>query len=129
MPRLAKAWLWATVLQYREGLTDRQAAEAVRARIDWKYLLGLPLLDSLLEKLVEKKLVKARGKQRTDSTHVLLAIRQLQRVEVVGETLRRVLNQVTEVAPKWLLAQITPEWFTRYGPRFDKYRLPKAKSR
>ena len=141
----------ATVLQYREGLTDRQAAEAVRARIDWKYLLGLPLTDpgfhysvlsefrdrliagglemSLLEKLVEKKLVKARGKQRTDSTHVLLAIRQLQRVEVVGETLRRVLNEVAEVAPAWLLAQITPEWFTRYGPRFDKYRLPKAKSK
>jgi transposase len=30
-----------TILQFREHLTDRQAAEAVRARIDWKYLLGL----------------------------------------------------------------------------------------
>jgi transposase len=30
-----------TILQFRENLTDRQAAEAVRARIDWKYLLGL----------------------------------------------------------------------------------------
>jgi transposase len=30
-----------TVLQFRENLSDRQAAEAVRARIDWKYLLGL----------------------------------------------------------------------------------------
>ncbi len=89
----------------------------------------MSLLDSLLEKLVEKKPVNARGKQRTDSTHVLLAIRQLQRVEVVGETLRRVLDQVAEVAPEWLLAQITPEWFARYGPRFDKYRLPKAKSK
>src|SRR3954454_25003539 len=35
-----------TVLQFRENLSDRQAAEAVRARIDWKYLLGLDLSDS-----------------------------------------------------------------------------------
>src|SRR5438105_14947672 len=34
-----------TLLQFREQLTDRQAAEAVRARIDWKYLLGLELTD------------------------------------------------------------------------------------
>src|SRR6476659_7341456 len=32
-----------TILQFRENLADRQAAEAVRARIDWKYLLGLEL--------------------------------------------------------------------------------------
>src|SRR5215212_7978602 len=34
-----------TVLQFVEGLADRQAAEAVRSRIDWKYLLGLELTD------------------------------------------------------------------------------------
>ena len=37
---------WVTVLQFAEGLTDRQAAEAVRARIDWKYVLGLDLVDA-----------------------------------------------------------------------------------
>ena len=36
---------WVTILQFRESLSDRQAAEAVRARIDWKYLLGLDLTD------------------------------------------------------------------------------------
>ena len=36
---------WVTILQLRESLSDRQAAEAVRARIDWKYLLGLELTD------------------------------------------------------------------------------------
>src|SRR5918995_5329 len=103
-----------TVLQFREQLSDRQAAEAVRARIDWKYLLSLELSDagfdfSVLsefrarlvkggaEELVFEKLlawsqaaglVKARGKQRTDSTHVVAAIRLLNRVELVGETLR-----------------------------------------
>src|SRR5690349_9683530 len=35
-----------TLLQFRENVADRQAAEAVRARIDWKYLLGLALTDS-----------------------------------------------------------------------------------
>src|SRR6516164_4911742 len=34
-----------TVMQFAEGLSDRQAAEAVRARIDWKYALGLELTD------------------------------------------------------------------------------------
>src|SRR5215470_9050980 len=35
-----------TIMQFREQLSDRQAAEAVRARIDWKYLLGLELTDA-----------------------------------------------------------------------------------
>ena len=35
-----------TVMQFAENLSDRQAADAVRGRIDWKYLLGLPLTDS-----------------------------------------------------------------------------------
>jgi transposase len=35
-----------SVLQFLEGLSDRQAADAVRGRIDWKYLLGLELTDS-----------------------------------------------------------------------------------
>ena len=34
-----------TILQFREDLPDRRAAEALRARIDWKYLLGLELTD------------------------------------------------------------------------------------
>src|ERR687886_1554831 len=36
----------ATVLQFAEGLSDRQAADAVRSRIDWKYVLGLDLTDA-----------------------------------------------------------------------------------
>ena len=100
-----------TVLQRAEKLTDRLAAEAVRARLDWKYLLGLPLddpgfdhtvlaefrakaaaagleqvaLDALLERLVSAGLVKARGKQRTDSTHVVAAVAALNRLELAGE--------------------------------------------
>src|SRR5687767_7658718 len=84
-----------TVLQFLEHLSDRQAADAVRARIDWKYALGLELtdpgfhfsalsefrsrlvaggaehllLDTMLERFKARGLVRARGKQRTDSTH------------------------------------------------------------
>src|SRR5438445_5822217 len=106
-----------TLMQFRENLADRQAAEAVRARIDWKYLLGLELDDPgfdhsvlcefrarllaggaeerLLGKLLDacqaRALLKARGRQRTDSTRVLAAIRALNRLELVGETLRAAL--------------------------------------
>jgi DNA replication protein DnaC/transposase len=102
-----------TVLQFAEGLADRQAADAVRGRIDWKYALGLELTDPgfdfpvlcefcarlidggaerlLLEAMLETckghGLVKARGKQRTDSTHVLAAIRTLNRLELAAEAL------------------------------------------
>jgi transposase len=85
-----------TILQCREQLSDRHAAEAVRARLEWKYLLGLELSDAgvefaglsalrdrllagPVEALVVAKrlercralgLLQARGQQRTDSTPV-----------------------------------------------------------
>ncbi len=139
-----------TVMQYMEGLTDRQTAEAVRSRIDWKYALGLSLkyagfdysilspfrerllaghqeallFERVLERLKEQGLLKHKAQQRTDSTHVLAAVRHLNRLECVGETLRRVLDDVARLAPDWLLTQITPDWFERYSRRFEVYRLP-----
>src|SRR5215472_16583400 len=141
----------ATIMQFRENLADRQAAEAVRARIDWKYLLSLELtdpgfdfsvlsafrdrllagsaeellLDRLLERCQALGLLTARGQQRTDSTHVLAAIRGLNRLELVAETLRAALNAVATVAPDWLQA-ITPlAWYERYSRRIEESRLPK----
>src|SRR5712692_326653 len=129
-----------TIMQYAEGLSDRQAAEAVRSRIDWKYALNLELtdpgfdytvlcefrarlivgnteqllLDALLTRCRERKLLKARGRQRSDSTHVLGAIRALNRLECVGETLRHALNSLAVVAPEWLRSQSHTEWVARY---------------
>jgi transposase len=149
-----------SVLQFAEDLSDRQAADAVRGRIDWKYVLGLELtdsgfdasvlsefrtrlvageaelvlLDALLDRCRSVGLVKARGRQRTDSTHVLAAIRVLNRLELVGETLRHALQQVARVAPTWLegLGQqggwFEPDWRRRYGRRFEEFRLPRAKA-
>ena len=141
-----------TILQFREDLPDRHAAEAVRARIDWKYLLGLELTDPgfdhsvlcefrsrllagsaeerLLGRLLEvcqtRGLLKARGRQRTDATHVLASIRVLNRLELVGETLRAALNELATVAPDWLRSLAPHAWHERYARRIEDGRLPRA---
>ena len=143
-----------TVMQFAEGLSDRQAAEAVRARIDWKYALGLALtdpgfdfsvlsefrarliagsaehllLDRLLVACAERGLLKARGRQRTDSTHVLGALRVLSRLECVAETLRVALEAIVVAAPAWGQTHIPAAWRERYGRRIEDYRLPKSQT-
>jgi transposase len=52
------------------------------------------LLDTLLARLRQLGLIKPRGRQRTDSTYVLAAVRRLNRLERVGETLRAALNEL-----------------------------------
>ncbi len=144
-----------TVLQFRENLSDRQAAEAVRARIDWKYLLGMELTDAgfdfsvlsefrtrllqggseavLLEKMLDRcrslGLVKARGTQRTDATRVLAAIRVLNRLELVGEALRAALNELATAAPDWLRGVAPVEWYQRYSRRVEGDRLPQSQEK
>lgn len=84
------------------------------------------MLDILLKQFKERGWLKARGKQRTDSTHVLAAIRTLNRLEGLGETLRAALNALATVAPEWLRSWVPTEWFERYGRAVDEYRLPKG---
>lgn len=72
----------------------------------------------------QKKLLKARAKQRTDSTHVLAAIRVLNRLEMIVETMRAALNQIATIAPDWLAQVSIPEWFERYSRRGEQSRLP-----
>ena len=143
-----------TVMQFIEGLTDRQAADAVRGHIDWKYALSLELndpgfdysvlsefrqrfiiagrelelLNQMLARFQELGWLKNRGRVRTDSTHVLAAVRQLNRLELVGETLRHTLNDLAYFAPDWLKSRVDVDWFERYSLRFEQYRLPKSKA-
>src|SRR4051812_15084553 len=84
------------------------------------------MLDTLLDRLRDLGLVKPRGRQRTDSTHVLAAVRGLNRLERVGETLRAALNEVAVMAPAWLQALAPAEWYERYARRVENYRLPKT---
>src|ERR687886_2020130 len=80
----------------------------------------------MLDHWVAWSLLKARGKQRTDSTHIVAAVRELNRLEIVGETLHHALNILAQVDPDWVRGQVTAEWFLRYGQRFSDYRLPKG---
>src|SRR5713101_7970632 len=141
-----------TVLQALENLSDRQAAEMVRGRLDWKYALSLPLddegfdasilvdfrqrlvdheaQDRLLEPILrvcrQRSWLKAGGKQRTDSTWVIANVRGLSSLESVGESLRAALNEIADVAPDWLLEIVSPDWFDRYVHRLELQRLPKS---
>ena len=88
----------------------------------------LLLFETMLTLFREQGLVTAKGRQRTDSTHVLAAIHVLNRLECIGETLRHALNRVATLAPEWLQSWVPSEWFTRYSRRFEEYRLPPGKA-
>jgi len=144
-----------TVLQFTEDLTDRQAADAVRGRLDWKYCLGLELddegfdfsvlsefrsrlvagsleltiLDLLLDRLKGLGLLAAGARQRTDSTHVLGRIRDLNRLELAGESVRAALEALAAAAPDWLATVIDGSWQQVYGQRIDEIRLPESQTR
>ena len=141
-----------SVLQFAESLADRQAADAVRPRIDWKYLLGLELtdpgfdasvlsefrtrvvaggaeeqlLDRLLDLCRQRGWLAAGGRQRTDSTHVLAAVRALNRLGCARQALRLTLNTLAEVAPDWLRSWVPAAWVERYDRHNDDpwQRLP-----
>jgi transposase len=139
-----------TAFQSLESLSDRQAADAVRARIDWKYALGLELTDPgfhfgvlsefrarlvggdaehllpdrMLERLKARGLVEARGKQRTGSTHALAAVHDLHLLGLAGETLRAALDDLAAVVPDRLRTVAPAAWFERYARRIEEYRLP-----
>jgi transposase len=126
----------ATIFPFAAHLPDRQAADAVRGRIDGKDARSRDRTDPgfdhtvlsefrsrlvdggaaslrfdlLLTQFRQRGLLKARGRQRTDSTHVLAAI--------------RALNVLAVVAPDWLRAQSQPEWVERYVHRSEDDRLP-----
>ena len=154
-PGLSPAQLaMVTVLEFIEDLTDRQAADAVRGHVDWKYCLGLELedegfdasvlpgfrerlveggaerviFDRLLARLKELGLLGAGGRQRTDSTHVLARIRDLNRLELAGETVRAALEALAAAAPGWLAAVIDASWQQVYGQRIDNLRLPESQA-
>ena len=137
-----------TLVQYRQNLSDRQAAETLRARIDVKYLLGLSLADAgfdfsalsefrarlqgggseatlrerLLERCRELGLVRAGERARTDATRVLAAVRVMNRLEQVAETLRAALNELARAAPAWLTVVAPAVWYERYARRIEDSR-------
>jgi hypothetical protein len=145
-----------TVLQFAEDLTDRQAAAMAVRAIDWKYALGAELTDTgfdasvlskfrtrladhglervVFDRLVEHcrqaGLVGAGGKQRTDSTHVLSAVRSLNRLELAGESVRAAVEALAVAAPGWLAGHIdVAEFAHRYGPCVGGWTMPSLKTK
>jgi transposase len=143
-----------SIMEFAENLTDRQAADAVRSRIDWKYALSLELTDegfdfsvlsefrqrlleheagerllnTMLEQFVQAGLLSSGGTQRTDSTYVLASVRDLNRLELAGRTLQAALDAIAEIAPDWLRQRAAPEWYVRYGQPVSDFRLPQKAS-
>ncbi|MER7959911.1 transposase [Streptomyces sp. NPDC096030] len=144
-----------TVFQMAENLTDRQAAEAVRDRLSWMYALGLGLedtgfdftvlsqfrtrvvehqleekvLDLLLARLSGQGLLGGGGKQRTDSTHVISAVRDLNRLELAGESVRAAVEALTVAAPHWVATVLDVPGWSRDDTRIDTWRMPSSKTK
>ena len=141
-PGLSPAQLaTVSVLQFLLDLSDRDAAEAVRCRTGFKYALGLDLddpgfhhsvlgdfrdrlleegradrlLDLALARLKEAGLVRERTTQRTGSTHVLAAVRDLTRLELVTEAVRAALEELARTAGHALDGLADDDWGRRYG--------------
>ncbi|WP_433192206.1 transposase [Nocardia sp. CA-107356] len=138
------------VLQYVLDLSDRQVAEAVRCRIDFKYALALELndpgfhhsvlsdfrdrlaegdradrlLDLVLARLADAGLVRERTTQRTDCTHVLAVVRDLTRLELITEAVRAALEELARAAPHLLTGLVDEEWGRRYGRQMRVGRNP-----
>jgi hypothetical protein len=139
------------VMQSRAGLTDRQAAEAVRRCMAWQDVLSLDLhapgfactllhdgrqrflahaaghrfLETFLATCKARGWIKARGTQRTDATHGLAAIRTLQRVAGVLAAMHDALNHLRAAAPAWGQQPVPLAWYTRDGLCSDQTRRPK----
>jgi IS5 family transposase len=143
-----------TILQFRHNLSDRAAAQALADRISWKYCLGLELEDTgfdysvlsefrarlseggrsdallslMLQRLKAAGLVKAGGRQRTDSTHVIACVRRLNRIESVGEGLRAALEAIAATSPDWIVPLLREGWDERYGRKVETARLLSRKN-
>jgi len=127
----------------------------VAGRIDWKYALGLELddpgfdnsvlsklrgrlvehelsrlcFDKVLDRCRELGLVKPGGKQRTDSTHVVAAVRDLTHAELAGEAVRALAKALAAVAPDFLAEAVDlTVWAKLYGPRACDWNWPWAKA-
>ncbi len=138
-----------TVFQMLEKVPDRTAAEYVVTRLDWKYALHLPLayagfhftdlsafrarllehhqerliFDQLLTRLKDIGVIKAQGKTRTDSTHVLGVVERLSQLELVLESLRLALLAVMYADPEWVSQQLPASFIAAHEQRQSEFGL------
>lgn len=144
----------ATLVQFLEGLTDRQFANALPVRLDWKYFLHMDLgdvgfdasvmsdfrgritsndatdliLESVLKAAKDQGLLKHET-QRSDSTHILAAVRDLNRLEFVHETVRTTMEALAECDFDFVNGIARKDWGERYGAQCFNFRIPKSENK
>jgi transposase len=132
-----------TVFQFVEKLPDRAAAQMAVMRLDWKYALRQELgwkgfhysdlcnfrkrlmqhdrENQVFEKVVaylrEQGYIKAGGPQRTDSTHILGAVRALSTIDLARETIRVALRALSSSDAPWTLRYLPASFVETYAPK------------
>lgn len=130
----------ATFLQFKEKLSDRQAEEASRLRVDWKYALHLSMyypgltrvmlckyrqrvysnppweqeFQSILDQFIELGLNQAPAEASHTAVAVQDEVCSQSRLEEIMLAQRRALEALATNYPKWLRNVIQPHWYTRY---------------
>ncbi|MBK8046168.1 MAG: transposase [Anaerolineales bacterium] len=153
-PSVETLWRLAlmTALAFAENLTDRQVADVVATHLNWKYVLGLELhtqsfhfsalsefrarlheheverqlLDQFLVQVYAVGMVRGRGRKQMDSTQMLAAVRRLNRLDCVHETLGYALKSLEEEAPAWVMTHIPGAWLGIYCHRMVHDHYPKG---
>ena len=134
-----------TLFQFAEGLPDRQAADAVRTRLDWKYALHLPMdypgldhsalsefrqrlrcntaghatFQRLLTQVAAFGLLGNGDKRQAEVVDVLAAVDALGRAQAAKERTSRALEALAAAHPSWLRAASLPHWYGRYDQTFS----------
>src|SRR5258705_424737 len=112
---------------------DPQIAAAIKAMYGSRKTerpLAVEIRGRLGPGLAGDGLVKAGGKQRTDSTHVVAAVAALNRLELAGESVRAAVEALAAAHPGWLAQRIcVPDWTGRYGTPLTSWRPPASQAR
>lgn len=138
------------LMQFLEGLSDRAAIRNLKFRLDWKIAFGLPVdflgfhsstltyfrdrlianskatyaFDKILAYLAEKGLIKQSGQQRIDSTHIIAAVRELTRIELLHETIR--LFCLDLGLRKKQMSETVLELHSKYTDTISTFRMTKG---
>ena len=143
-----------TLLQFRENLSDPEAAEAVIRRLDWKIALHLRLRENvsfdsstlcnyrkrlkendkmslIFDKVVglaqEKGFIKKRSKQRIDATHIISHVNRISTTDLLFRTVKCVVEEIEKKDPDYYEKELPEHIKERYSQRFSSFGMSKEK--